>query len=350
MHTSNAEYAPFRRPQTPERHRLYDARDSRASAAGSPQGVFSTTPEVPRYGTPQAYPQRAPPMTGAEQTRDPRISSNPIPLGRAASPRPIRAAPPPRHPDAGRPPQGDIYGRREEIRHPEEYNPERPIAVSQYDDHRYLPLSERDRLERERQERERQDRESEYRDRDRRERALSGGDPNRPYPVHQTDYARLEQREMRAEADGAACAAAATAPVRPTPRPARARALVKTALRATKGSSSATIRPSRLPRQGDYPATTAQHYSGSSCLRALPPTDRTRQLAPPPHQAVQPPPPSRPYDSPERRRHSLPLDRQQPPPPQRARIEESHAPRRRTVLYRHPPSHTGTASIAPGHV
>ncbi|KAH8881227.1 Rxt3-domain-containing protein [Thozetella sp. PMI_491] len=336
MHAASTEYAPFRRPQTPERHRLYDGRDSRASAAGSPQGGFSTTPELQRYGTPQAYPQRGPPLTAAEQAREhSRLSGGPVPPRPSSQPKAYSSGPPPRHPDVGRPPQGDMYGRREEPRPSEEYNPERPIRVSQYDDQRYIPERdrerlerdrlerdrlERDRLERDRIERERQDREIEFRERERRERAMSGGEPGRPYPMHQPEYARqaeqreIEQRQMEQRAP----------PYGRHPDP---RDQGPWPPRQPYEQPRGPYEPAPRPRQGEYPATTAPHYSGHPAY--APPAERYPPTTHAPHQSLQAPPPSQPYESPERQRHLM-LDRPPPPPPppQRARIEEPHLTRR----------------------
>ncbi len=67
-----AEYSSFhqRRPQTPDPGRPpFDGRDHRGSAAGSPPRGIYGTPELSRYSTPQAYPQRPPPMPSADDNR-----------------------------------------------------------------------------------------------------------------------------------------------------------------------------------------------------------------------------------------------------------------------------------------
>ncbi len=180
MHASSAEYSPYRRPQTPEHHRPYDARDQRTASTGaSPQGLYS--PDVQRYGTPQAYSQRGPPLTAAEQSREQqaRMSGAPLPSRPNSQPKSFASIPPPpaRPLDIGRPapPSDGLYGRRDDHGPPGgEYHPERsgPIrsGALKYEEPRPLLERERDRdrLDRERLDRECMDRERI--DRDRRER------------------------------------------------------------------------------------------------------------------------------------------------------------------------------------
>src|SRR3569833_166624 len=193
MHSSTADYGGYRRPQPPEHHRpsSYDVRDPRGGTAASPQGLYST-PEVQRYGTPQAYSQRGPPLTAAEQARDQSRMSAAMPPRPSSQPKSFPAIPPPRPMDmggGGSRPGGpeSLYGRREDLGRSVEYNPERPgpMGPLKYEEPRHAAA------ERERQERERErEREMEMRDRERRERAMSGGEQNRPYPMPQEYHHR----------------------------------------------------------------------------------------------------------------------------------------------------------------
>ncbi|ROW08538.1 hypothetical protein VPNG_06238 [Cytospora leucostoma] len=143
--TSNhPEYAPYRRPHTPEQHqRMYETRDPRdpRSTGGSPHGMHST-PEMQRYGTPrETYRHPPPPMGPVEHAREfQRMSAGPIPPPRPSSqPKSFpNAAPHSRPMDMGRPPHPEMFVRREELRpgseYNPEYNPERPIVVKHEED------------------------------------------------------------------------------------------------------------------------------------------------------------------------------------------------------------------------
>ncbi|KAH8601899.1 histone deacetylation protein Rxt3-domain-containing protein [Bisporella sp. PMI_857] len=85
--TTAPDYAPFRRPTTPEHARTYEPRDHRANSAGSPPSLSTLySPESRRYGTPQTYGQRAIPddrrdgsvrIPGSQASIPPRPSSQP---------------------------------------------------------------------------------------------------------------------------------------------------------------------------------------------------------------------------------------------------------------------------------
>ncbi|KAK0634433.1 hypothetical protein B0T17DRAFT_6446 [Bombardia bombarda] len=267
MHTTAAptEFGPFRRPQTPERHRLYENRDQRANAAASPQGAYSTTPEVQRYGTPQTYSQRGPPLTAAEQAREQvRVSGNAVPPRPNSQPKSFPGVAPPRQMEMNRPPPNEIYGHREELRPSEEYNPERPIRVLKYEDPRYV-------AERERHERELMERDMEFRERENRERTMSGSDAGRPHTVHQAEYTRqIEQRapqynrppDLREQGHW--------------PRP---------GFEQSRAPYDPAAHP---PRHQDYPSTTAPHFNGQPAY-APAPADRYPPSSHPSHQHSIPP-------------------------------------------------------------
>lgn len=311
--TTGSDYSTFRRPQTPEHHRMYEGRDPRAAPAGSPP-AYHSTPELQRYGTPQAYPQRGPPLPSAEQGRDPgRLSGGPMPRP-MSPPRPYSNAGPPRQVEAGRPPT-EMYPHREELRPSEEYNPERPIRVMKYEEQRYM--SERERQERERHEREMEIRERELRERELRERerrdmamaAAESGQP-RPHGIHQQEYIR--QMEQRAQQYSRA----------PDPRD-----WTRPGFEPARAPYDPTMQP---PRHHDYPPSTGPHYNGPHPY-ASGPADRHH---PPPHAAHQHglPPPGAPhpqsYDSPDRQRMSgMNVDRPHPQQvPPRTREEASVPP------------------------
>jgi hypothetical protein len=107
--TAGPDYAPFRRPQTPEHQRSYDPRD-RANSAGSPPGVGQYTPDARRYGNTPSYSQRQQPP---EERREPIRVPNP----NAMPPRPTSqpAFNPPRPADARAPIHTEsIFGARRE--------------------------------------------------------------------------------------------------------------------------------------------------------------------------------------------------------------------------------------------
>lgn len=287
---SASEFPPFRRPQTPEHQREHQrGYDSRAgSAAQSPRGPYSTTPDVPRYGTPQTYHSRHP-SAPAEPPRDmgrvpasaappPRPSSQPKYPG--MQPRPVEGS---RMPGPG----DDRYQRRDEIGRPmpgPEYNPERPgIRGYPYEDRYKADMERQGEIER-------------------RERAYSGGEHR--YPPHH------EYREPPREQPGYGRP--------PDPRDAR------DAHWGRQGPDSSF----RAPMDHQRPPPEHPHPS------APPPPGQPSAPYPPHSAPYQPPhhdvyasaphlphsqgPPSAPmpaYDSPDRARMHAPPPQSQPPPP-----------------------------------
>ncbi|KAI1770568.1 Rxt3-domain-containing protein [Hypoxylon cercidicola] len=361
------DYSPYsRRPQTPDQGRPFDARDHRGSTAGSPpQGMYGT-PELSRYNTPQAYPPRGPPMGPGEERREPpgRISTASVPPRPSSQPRSYHGVPP-RSADVGRgPPPGDPgYGRREEARPPGpvEYNPDRPPRAIPFEEQRRFVseqefreareaefrekefqeremqererrerermhyeeqrpfMAERERIERERErdreiserqrnrERERErDREMELRERLRRERTTS--DPSRPLVQHpaelgpqviarQQPYGRPEPRDARDVRD---------------PRDPRDPAPWQRPGYDQPPPRDAYGQPYLGPRPGEFPSTAAPPYGAHPAYAQPPPHERFPGTGPP-HviPASQPgPPPSHPFESPNRHR----FVQQQPPP------------------------------------
>lgn len=206
MGPSPSEYAPYRRPHTPEQHqRMYDGRDAR-NAAGSPRGMH-LTPEMQRYGTPQTFRPPPPPMAPVEHSREfQRGPAGSVPPPPRPNSQP-KAYPPHSRPiDMGRPAHPDMYPRREEVGPGGEYNPERPIMLK-HEEPRHL--SEREKFERERFERERyerdrfererfeREREMELRERDRRERTMSGGEAGRTQPMHPPEHGQAPGMSRR---------------------------------------------------------------------------------------------------------------------------------------------------------
>ncbi|KAJ4289271.1 hypothetical protein N0V88_007022 [Collariella sp. IMI 366227] len=292
--TNAAEYGAFRRPQTPEHHRMYDARDPRAAVASPP--VYHSTPEVQRYGTPQSYGPRGPPLPPAEQGREPGRMSGGGPPRPMSPPKQYGNVGPPRPVESGRPPV-EMYAHREELRPSEEYNPDRPIRVMKYEDPRFM--AERERQERERQERELELRERELRERERRDMAMGGMEPSRAHGMHAQEYVARQQMEQRAQQYG-----------RP-PDPRDAAHWPRPGYDAARPPYDPAMHP---PRHQEYPGP---HYPGYGSG----PADRHH---PPPHahhqHGLPPPAPAHPqsYESPDRQRvNAMHLDRhhpqQQPP-------------------------------------
>ncbi|KAI1343625.1 Rxt3-domain-containing protein [Xylariaceae sp. FL0016] len=338
------EYGAFnRRPQTPDQGRPFDARDPRNGSATSParSGVYGT-PEVMRYGTPQAYPARGPGLPPDDMRDHPnRISAASVPPRPSSQPRSYHGMAP-RSADMGRGPSGDMargppppgdpmYGRREDGRSgPVEYFPDRaPPRGMPFEEQRRLLterevreqmqreaefreraeferrryeeqrpyLSERERFERERAERDRMEieremREAEMRERAQRERTTS--DPTRAPGQHPADfgpqgpprqpppYGRPDPRDPTWQ----------QRPGYEQPPPPR----------------DAYGQPYPGQRPGDYPVTAGVPY-GAHPAYAQPPQERFPTTGPPlPHatQASQPgpppPPPGHPFESPDRHR------------------------------------------------
>lgn len=192
------DYNPYgRRPQTPTEHmRQYDPRDQRGSVAGSPPQAIYGTPEVSRFGTPQAYPPRGPPMGPGDERRDQpsRASAASLPPRPNSQPRsfpgmPGRPAEMGRGPPPQPPPGEPMYGRRDDMRPGQvEYNPERPPRSLSYEEQRRM-------MERDREMREHMDREAEYRERDRIERARFE-EQQRPF---MSERERIEREHMERE-------------------------------------------------------------------------------------------------------------------------------------------------------
>ncbi|KAK0642931.1 histone deacetylation protein Rxt3-domain-containing protein [Cercophora newfieldiana] len=325
--TGPPEYRPYQpRPQTPERHRMYDARDPRANTAASPSGNYSTPEGVQRYGTPQAYPQRAPPMTAAEQAREQgRMPPGAVPPRPSSQPKSFPNTVPPRPMEMNRPPPNERYGHREELRPSAEYNPDRPIRAMKYeDDNRYM-------VERERQERERQEREMEFHEREHRERNMSGSDPGRQ-PHSLADYGRaLEQ-------------------IRPQPPYPRGPDPRDQQSHWPRGPYEPSRAPAPYdpaghhPRHQEYPpATGGPPFNGHLAYGPSPverhPHPQHPSHQPPPHQHGGPPPgPGHPqgYDSPDRQRVGM-MHHDRAPPHQHPH-QQHPQPRTREEAAVPPPS------------
>jgi hypothetical protein len=183
MATTGADYAPFRRPQTPEQ-RGYEPRDHRANSAGSPPGMGNFgTPDARRYVTPQTYGQRPP----VEERRDqppPRVANTAVPA--RPNSQPSYNAPPPRAPDKAPAPSESIFGRRE---------PPRPEPLGRPDPayhQRQSEYEERQNPMYAYEHRARREREREAMQRDMREQQLERG---RAINERQQEYAhQLAQR------------------------------------------------------------------------------------------------------------------------------------------------------------
>ena len=176
MTTTGADYAPFRRPQTPEHQRAYETRDHRANSAGSPPGVGTFgTPDARRYGTPHTYGQRQP----VDERRDQppvRVTNPTIPPRPNSQPSGYNA-PPPRAPDRAPAHSEGIFGRREPPRPESLGRPDPPYQRQAEYEERHNAIyayEQRARQEREREailQREMRDREQ--REQAERERAIS---------------------------------------------------------------------------------------------------------------------------------------------------------------------------------
>ncbi|KUI73583.1 hypothetical protein VM1G_09188 [Cytospora mali] len=313
MASNHPEYAPYRRPHTPEQHqRMYEARDPRdprdpRSTAGSPH-LMHLTPEMPRYGTPrETYRHPPPPMGPVEHARELQRMS----AGSVLPPRPSsqpqsfpNAAPPSRPMEMGRPPHPEMYARREELRPGIEYNPERPIVVK-HEEERLM--FERERQEREMELRERERREMEFRERERRERTMSGGDPGRPHAMQQPDYGPpgMQRREGPPPPQYA--------------RPPDAREQAHWQRMPQYDQSRAPYEEPRThPRQHEYPHGTAPPYGQPAGAYSQAPLDRYPPSSHPGHPQSMTPAghPAAPFESPERlpeRHRMVALPPQQPP-------------------------------------
>ncbi|KAH7407220.1 histone deacetylation protein Rxt3-domain-containing protein [Cadophora sp. MPI-SDFR-AT-0126] len=152
MGTTGPDYAPFRRPQTPEHQRPYDPRDNRANSAsaGSPPNMnHHYTPEGRKFGTPQqGYGQRV------EERREPTRIQNPsVPPPRPNSQPSAFSHGPHRVPENPRPThQEGLFGRRVEnvSRAPEPHRQEPGYGRPGFEErHGAYGYAERERQERE---------------------------------------------------------------------------------------------------------------------------------------------------------------------------------------------------------
>ncbi|RFU76419.1 hypothetical protein TARUN_5775 [Trichoderma arundinaceum] len=309
MHSASSEYAPFRRPQTPELQRPYDPR---GGAAPSPRGHYATTPDVQRYGTPQQQQQQQPYHSRHPSSNDPsrdqgRIQAAPPPPGQnaAAASRPYGGMAP-RPMEVGRAPgPEDAYGRREEVARSApgmDYGERTALRPYPYDD-RY------------RSERERQAAiglEQQQREREGRERAYSGGDPNR-HPLAPHDQAHREPPVHQSAPYGAPPAELLD---RRDPRDPR----------WGRPETEASYRPAPMDHQRphpDYPPTSGPYAPHNPSAYPTAPPER---FPPPSHPAYPPSSsgvagPPQPHESPERARMEMHHSQQQqpPPPPPRSR-------------------------------
>ncbi|KAL8282483.1 hypothetical protein RB600_005776 [Gaeumannomyces tritici] len=351
-HMNPGDYPPYRRPQTPDHQRPYDVRadprDHRGSAAASPQGMHPT-PDVQRYGTPQGYGQRGPPMPAGDYGREPSRMQQQVPPRPSSQPKSFPGIPQGGRPlEHGRPglQHEPMYGRRDEPPPSGEYNPERPIRVPKYEEPRYM--TERERMDRdreremeyrERQERDRQEveyrererrdaerremerREMERREVERRERGMPpGGEPGRPPPGHGgPDYGHPNARGPLPPGYGR----------HPDPRDQGPWPRQQPPQHYEPGRpyDPAAHPPPPPPRHPDYPHSTAPPF-GSHPAPYHPQHQPPDRYPPPSHpgQAPMPgsgpgdrgppPPHPQPFDSPERQRHILHQHHQQQHPQQ----------------------------------
>ncbi|KAI1859881.1 uncharacterized protein JN550_011800 [Neoarthrinium moseri] len=363
MQHAAADFGPYsRRPQTPTDHaRPYDARDQRGSAAGSPPQAVYGTPEVLRYGTPQAHPGRGPPLGPADDRRDQsgRMSAGSLPPRPSSQPRAYHG--PGRSLDMGRgPPPGEpFYGpRREELRPGQaEYNPEGPPRGIPYDEQRRL-------MDRDREYRERIERDAELRERDRISRARFEEEQHRLHhqrPPFMSERERMEQMEReRMERDREfemrereRRERTSSDPSRHGGRPGdfgpqggpgsqgpppygRDPRDAAPGWQLRPGFEQPPPRPYDQiygPRPGpnEHPASAAPQYGGYPA-HSQPPPDRYPPGGPPPPHAVpvsQPGPGApQPYESPDRHRfaHLPPHHHQQHQPPHRGRPGDEGPP------------------------
>lgn len=305
MHST--EFVPFRRPQTPDHHRPYDPRANPVQSPRGP-GPYSTTPEVQRYGTPQAYHTRQPSATG-DPSRDP----GRMPPAAAPPPRPssqpkafpgMRSRPM----DSREPGPEERYARRDELGRPvsgPEYNPERTGLRPYSYDERYRP------------DRERQG-EMEQREQQQRERAFSGGDIGRQH-MHPHEPPRNQPLQQQYG--------------RPPPDSREARD-PQWGRQPPESSYRAPMEHQRQPPEyPHYPQQQQQGppYQGPPHQDRYPPTSHTAPQRP--HSTA----PIPPYDSPERSRASM-------LPPQPHHEQQQHAQRGKPVDNQPPPGSVPPAS------
>lgn len=313
MNPSPADYASYRRPHTPEHARMYEPRDARNTAA-SPHAMHMT-PEMQRFGTPQAF-RPAQPMGPVDHPRDfsrPPVGTAPPPPRPNSQP---KSYPPPSRPmDMGRPPPPEMFARREDMVHGMEYNPERPVVLK-YEEPRFL--SERERFEREMREREREremrererirDRDFELREREHRERTMSGSDPGRPTTtMHPPEYGPpvMARRDAPAPQQYA--------------RPADPREQVEWQRPPYEQGRPPFEEARPPPRQPEYPRSSAPPYNHPTASYTQPPHERYPPASHPQH--TQPAPQAghllAAFESPDRHRAAaaalLPPQHQQPP-------------------------------------
>ncbi|TVY34256.1 hypothetical protein LSUB1_G006963 [Lachnellula subtilissima] len=192
-----SDYAPFRRPQTPE-HRPYEPRDNRANSAGSPPGMgtYSTPEARSRFGTP-GRPQG---MPIAEERREPIRVPNPNAIPPRPSSQPnynAPGAPPQRRVENPRNPpyQEGIFGRRPDI--DQRSHQDARLVDREKERDRQLLID----LEREREHRDRE-RERELREREQRERERERVEPayqRAGYEDRHTAYGYAERERQERE-------------------------------------------------------------------------------------------------------------------------------------------------------
>ncbi|PQE17161.1 Histone deacetylation Rxt3 protein [Rutstroemia sp. NJR-2017a WRK4] len=201
------DYAPYRRPQTPERQRAFETRGHRANSAGSPPGAGGQygTPDSRRFGTPQTYGQRPPPGQMVQQ-QDDRRESQPMRVTNMGVPPRPSSQPTAFNPPISRPPdRGPVanegqFGRRMETNGRSMENLTRGEPVYQrpqggFDDRhgQAYEYMERERMQRDRE------KEAIIRDREMQERARPAAmnEPMRP-GMNQEYPHQIAQRDPQA--------------------------------------------------------------------------------------------------------------------------------------------------------
>ncbi|KAE8448779.1 hypothetical protein EG329_008781 [Mollisiaceae sp. DMI_Dod_QoI] len=321
MTTSAPEYAPYRRPQTPEHQRPYEPRDGRANSAGSPPNMgHYSTPEARRFGTPQqGYTQRVPVV---EERREPIRVPNP---NAAPPPRPnsqpsVFNPPQPRTSENPRPPiPGEsIFGRRVETvpRAPETISRAEPAYGRPAFEERHTPYgyAERERQEREAAIRREQEREDALRqEREQREREHNHN--------LQREYAhQLAQRNPQAYSRPPE-SREQPAWMRPNHEPSRA----PYERPQYEQPPERAPPPPQIPNGYDYPVTTAPQYGGPPAYAPSEPRPVEHRYGPPPPPAVSGPP-----------QHNNPLAAQYEAV-ERQRIAEEQQRRQQQPMYGAPP-------------
>ena len=311
MTTTGADYAPFRRPQTPEHQRGYEPRDHRANSAGSPPGVGTFgTPDARRFGTPHTYGQR-PPVDERRDQPPVRVTNTAIPP--RPNSQPSFNAPPPRAPDRAPAHSESLFGRREPPR-PEPLGRPEPAyqRQSEYEERQnaMYAYEQRARQEREREavlQREMRDREQ--REQVERERAINERNSNL-----QQEYAhQLAQRNPQNTYNRAPEPREQASWMRPgyepPPRP------------AYEPIPEQEREPPRQATNGHgYPATTAPQYGSHPAYAPSEPR------YPPPHASSIPP-----------QHSSVPASQYEASIQERQRLTQQQEQQRQQSLYGGPP-------------